>query len=55
MAVTFQCQIAFCPGSVFCFATISFVADEKGVLHRIADPPEKKPSPEISEKARTRP
>jgi hypothetical protein len=54
MVVTFQCQIAFHPGSIFCFGTISSVADEKGVLHRIADPPEKKPSPEISKKAGTR-
>jgi hypothetical protein len=30
------------------------VADEEGILHRIADPPEKKPSPKISEKAETR-
>jgi hypothetical protein len=50
MAITFQCQIAFRPGSVFCFGIISSIADEKGVLHRIADPPEKKPSPEISVK-----
>jgi hypothetical protein len=54
MAVTFQCKIALRPGSVFCFGTISSVADEKGVLHRITDPPEKKPSSEISEKAGTR-
>jgi hypothetical protein len=54
MVVTFQCQIAFRPGSVFCFGTISSVADEKGVLHRIADPLEKKPSPEIFEKVETR-
>jgi hypothetical protein len=30
------------------------MADEEGILHRIADPPEKKPSPKISEKAETR-
>jgi hypothetical protein len=28
---------------VFCFGAISFVADEEGTLHHIADPPEKKP------------
>jgi hypothetical protein len=50
MAVTSQCEIALCTGSVFYFGTISSVADEKGILHRIADPPEKKPSSEISEK-----
>jgi hypothetical protein len=54
MAVTSQCKIALRPGSVFCFGTISSVADEKGILHRIADPPEKRPSSEISEKVRTR-
>jgi hypothetical protein len=43
----------FCysPGSVFCFGTISSVADEKGTLHRIADPPEKKSPPTNSENA----
>jgi hypothetical protein len=54
MAVTSQCKIALRPGSVFCFGTISSVEDEEGVLHRIADPPEKKLSSEISEKAGTR-
>jgi hypothetical protein len=55
MAITFQHKIALCPGSVFCFGTISSVADEEGILHRIADPPEKKkPSLKISEKAETR-
>jgi hypothetical protein len=38
---------------MFCFGTISSVADEEGILHRIADPPEKKRSSKISEKART--
>jgi hypothetical protein len=54
MAVTFQCKIALRPGSVFCFGTISSVADEKGVLHRVTDPLEKKPSSKISKKAGTR-
>jgi hypothetical protein len=39
---------------MFCFRTISSVVDEEGILHRIEDPPEKKLSPKISEKARTR-
>jgi hypothetical protein len=30
------------------------VADEEVILHRIEDPPEKKPSPKIYEKAETR-
>jgi hypothetical protein len=54
MAITFQHKIALRPRSVFFFGTISSVADEEGILHRIANPPEKKPSPKISEKARTR-
>jgi hypothetical protein len=51
MAIIFQHKIALRPRSVFCFGTISSVADEEGILHRIADPPEKKPSSKISEKA----
>jgi hypothetical protein len=35
---------------VFCFRTISSVADEEGTLHRIVDPPERKSSSKISEK-----
>jgi hypothetical protein len=54
MAVTSQCKIALCPGSVFCFGAILSIADERGILHRIADPPEKKPSLEILGKFRTR-
>jgi hypothetical protein len=54
MAVTFQHKIALRPGSVFCFGTISSVADEEGTLHRIADLPERKPSSIISGKARTK-
>jgi hypothetical protein len=50
MAVTFQHKIILRPGSIFCFSTISSVADEEGTLHRLADPPERKPSSEISEK-----
>jgi hypothetical protein len=54
MVVTSQCKIALRPGSVFCFGTILSVADEKEILHRIADPPEKKLSSEIPRKAGTR-
>jgi hypothetical protein len=52
MAVTFCSKIILRPGSIFCFGTISFVADEEGTLHRIADPPEKKSPPTNSENAR---
>jgi hypothetical protein len=54
MAVTFQHKIALRPGSVFCFGTISSVTDEEGILHRIADPPEKRLSLKISRKTGTR-
>jgi hypothetical protein len=50
MAVTFQHKIILCPGSIFFFGTSSSVADEEGTLHRLADPPERKLSSEISEK-----
>jgi hypothetical protein len=49
MAITFHRKITLCPGSVFCFGTISSVADEEGTLHRIADPPRKKSPPTTSE------
>jgi hypothetical protein len=49
MVVTFHSKITLRPGSVFCFGTISSVADEEGTLHRIADPPEKKSPPTNSE------
>jgi hypothetical protein len=51
MAITFQHKIILPPGSMFFFRTISSVADEEGTLHRIADPPERKPSSTISGKA----
>jgi hypothetical protein len=50
IAVTFQHKIVLRPGSVFYFGTISFVADEEGTLHCIADPPERKSSSKISRK-----
>jgi hypothetical protein len=49
MAVTFHRKITLRPGSVFCFGTISSVADEEGTLHRIADPPNKKSPSTYSE------
>jgi hypothetical protein len=39
---------------MFYFGTISSVADEDGILHRIADPPKEKFSSEIPRKAGTR-
>jgi hypothetical protein len=49
MAVTFHRKITLRPGSLFCFGTISSVADEEGTLHRIADPPKEKSPPTNSE------
>jgi hypothetical protein len=51
MAITFQHKIVLRLGSVFCFGTILSVVDEEGTLHRITDPPERKPSSTISGKA----
>jgi hypothetical protein len=51
MAITFRHKIILRPGSVFCFRTISSVADEKGTLHHIVDSVERKPSSTISKKA----
>jgi hypothetical protein len=50
MVVTFQHKIILCPGSMFCFGTISSIADEEGTLHRIVDPSERKFSSKVSEK-----
>jgi hypothetical protein len=51
MAITFLHKIVLHPGSMFCFGTISSVADEEGTLRRIAYPPDRKPSSTNSEKA----
>jgi hypothetical protein len=50
MTVTFQHKIILRPRSMFCFGTISSVADEEGTLHRITDPLERKFSSKVSEK-----
>jgi hypothetical protein len=52
MAITSKCKIALRPGTMFCFGTISSIADEEGTLHRIADPLEKKLSSKIPRGAR---
>jgi hypothetical protein len=54
MAITSQCVITLRPGSVFYFGTILSVADERGILHRIADPPEEKLSSKTPRKVGTR-
>jgi hypothetical protein len=48
MAITFHHKIILRLGSVFCFGTISSIADEEGTLHRIADPPRRKSPPTTS-------
>jgi hypothetical protein len=52
MAITSKCKIALAPRTMFCFGTISSIADEEGTLHRVANPPEKKLSSEILRGAR---
>jgi hypothetical protein len=52
MAITSKCKIALRPGTMFCFGTISSIANEEGTLHRVADPLEKKLSSETPRGAR---
>jgi hypothetical protein len=54
MVITFKNKITLRPGATFCFGTISCIADEEGTLHRVVDPPEKKPSSRIPKEARAR-
>jgi hypothetical protein len=54
MVVTFQHKIILRLGSVFCFETMSSVADEEGTLHRIADLPRRKSPPTTSENIRVK-
>jgi hypothetical protein len=49
MAVTIHSRITFRHGSMFCFGMISSIADEKGILHRVADLTRRKPPPTNSE------
>jgi hypothetical protein len=55
MAIIFKSKITFSPGAIFCFGTISCVADIKGTLHRTTAPPKRKPSSEIPREARVKP
>jgi hypothetical protein len=41
MAITSKCKITLRPGTMFCFGTISSIADEEGTLHHVADLSEK--------------
>jgi hypothetical protein len=42
MVVVFKSMITFSPGAVFCFGTISYVADAEGTLHHIMTSLERK-------------
>jgi hypothetical protein len=54
MVITSKCKIALHPVTMFCFGTISSIADEEGTLHRIANLPEKKLSSEIPREAQAK-
>jgi hypothetical protein len=54
MVVTFKNKITLSPGAMFCFGTISCIADVEGTLHHVADPPKKKPSSGIPREAKAR-
>ena len=41
MAITFIVAIKFALGEMFCFGTISSIADANGELHRVYDVPSK--------------
>jgi hypothetical protein len=44
MAAVFKSKITFGLGAIFCFRTISCMADVEGTQHRIATPLEKRSS-----------
>jgi hypothetical protein len=52
MSVVFKNKITLSPGVVFRFGTISYIADIKVTLHRIVDPPKKRPSSGILREAK---
>ena len=54
MTITFKCKIALRLGTMFYFGTISWITDEEGTLHRVADPPEKKLSLGIPREVRAK-
>jgi hypothetical protein len=45
MAIIFNTPITFNAGEVFHFGSLSYIVDQEGILHRIADPSEKRSSP----------
>jgi hypothetical protein len=55
MAIIFKSKITFSLIAIFCFETISCIADIEGTLHRIAAPPKKKPSSGIPREAGVKP
>jgi hypothetical protein len=55
MAVVFKSKITFSLGAVFCFRTISCMADVEGSLHHIATSTEKKSSSGSPKEATVKP
>jgi hypothetical protein len=51
MVVIFKNKITLSLGAIFCFGTISCIADIEGTRHRVADLPEKRPSSGIPREA----
>jgi hypothetical protein len=51
MDIIFKNKITLILGAMFCFGTISCIVNIEGTLHRVADPPEKRPSSGISREA----
>jgi hypothetical protein len=55
MAIIFKNKITFSQGAIFCFGTISCIADIEGTLQRITALPKKKPSSGIPREAEGKP
>jgi hypothetical protein len=55
MAIIFKSKITLSPGAMFYFETISCIAGIEVTLHRIADPPDKRPSSGIPREAEASP
>jgi hypothetical protein len=44
MAIVFNIAVTFNVVEIFCFGSLSCIADQEGILHRIANPSEKRSS-----------
>jgi hypothetical protein len=45
MAITFNILVTLSAREIFCFRSISCIADQEGILHHIVDPSRMKSSP----------